>query len=147
MQEILLAFYKANQPKAKIEDKIVSFFTRSIYSHTEIVYQGVMYSSSPRDNGVRSKPHNFDKEVWDYVPIKLPHLECGMEFFQQTQGLKYDLTGALGIFFKLGNREDRYFCTEWCGQFLIISGYSPLFTKNPALLTPKSLNQIVKGEL
>ena len=50
-----IAFYKA---KGNIIDKSIRLWTRSKYSHCEIVIGENWYSSSPRDKGVRAKQNS-----------------------------------------------------------------------------------------
>lgn len=57
-----LALYKA--PGAWY-DKLV----RVAYSHCELVIDGVCYSSSPRDNGVRSKAIDLHSGSWDLIEV------------------------------------------------------------------------------
>ena len=39
------------------------------YSHTEVYIDGICYSSSVRDKGVRSKVINVESGKWDYIDI------------------------------------------------------------------------------
>ena len=59
-----IAFYKA---KGDIVDKSIRLWTRSKYSHCEIVIGENWYSSSPRDKGVRVKQIIDDNGSWDFI--------------------------------------------------------------------------------
>ena len=57
-----LAFYKAKHG-TKI-DKIVAAAIGSEYSHVELVFSdGICFSASPRDKGVRFKTINLDRKM------------------------------------------------------------------------------------
>ena len=64
---VQLAFYKA---KGDWVDWIVRKWTKSIYSHCEVVIGDEWFSSSPRDGGVRMKKIEYKPEDWDLVEYK-----------------------------------------------------------------------------
>ncbi|MDG6377362.1 enoyl-CoA hydratase, partial [Glaesserella parasuis] len=39
-------------------------------------------------------------------------------YFEITKGKKYDLWGALGVVLRNTHSNNRYFCSEWCGEVL-----------------------------
>lgn len=122
-----LAFYKAKY--GNIIDKLIAWWTKSEYSHVELVCCGEWYSTSPRDLQVRRKLIIPTKEKWDFLDIEVDAMYVE-DFYILTQGRKYDW---LGIFFsqfmplKIHDRK-RYFCSEWCATALRIPNaneYSP----------------------
>jgi len=139
---IKVAFYKANQPKATWQDKLIAWKTGGIYSHVELILSdGYMYSTSPRDNGVRKKKHKYDTEVWDYIDLGVPREKEKeiLKFFAATKGKKYDWLGILGFVLPLADRENKYFCSEWVTKALIIAHVRKLYTKEPSKESPNSL--------
>lgn len=90
------------------------------YSHTEICIDGVCYSSSVRDKGVRSKVINLDSGKWDYIDItgKVDR-EYALKVFESKKGKKYDWLGALGFGLPfLKQNPDKEFCFEACASML-----------------------------
>lgn len=111
---IRLALYKA---PGDISDKLIRLWTRSAYSHCELVLpDGRFVSSSPRDGGVRAKILDADPDSWDFLP--LPWLEqSAVEALLETEaGAGYDWPGILGSqIFPLGMQSrSRWFCSEFC---------------------------------
>lgn len=133
MSKVYLAMYKA---KGNWADKVIRLFTGKPYSHCEIAVEVVegmpyCYSSSPRDGGVRCKIINVsDRSKWDLV--ELPNVtEAQVKaYFEQTQGKKYDLWGALGVVFGFKQRGEKFFCSEWCFNAIFNSGQGWRFSPN-----------------
>lgn len=126
-----LAFYKYKRPIKnfkdlwyRICDEAIRYFTKGKYSHCEIVIKSgktyLCYSSSIRDGGVRSKFMPLPIDRWNLVPVKLSKRRLD-EFYNKTQGKKYDLIGALGVKIPfLKQNKNKYFCSEWCAELLNI---------------------------
>lgn len=117
-------------------DKLVRWFTNSIYSHVEIydVNSNQSYSSSFRDGGVRKKTIVFNSESWDFFFIDQKYTSEMLEdFFISTKGSKYDMLGVvIGHLIKMPlHYKKKYFCNEWCGEFLQVS--------QPHKFNPKTL--------
>lgn len=115
-----LAFYKgpAKDLAHKIAHWAVCFWTRSPYSHCELVIDGVCYSSSTRDGGVRSKEIDLASGNWDLVPVQ-GDLLMAMVHFRGTKGLPYDWAGVMRFVFPwLPNPARRWYCSEWCAAAL-----------------------------
>lgn len=133
MNKVYLASYKA---KGDLVDKIIRFFTRGKYSHSELVIHKFeitdhyhkeewfeCYSSSPRDRGVRVKRmSSLSADKWDLVELKDVKESDVKAYFEQTKGTKYDYAGAIGI--KLGGIKEsrsKVFCSEWIFNFIFNS--------------------------
>ena len=142
MDNIIIAFYKANQSKADWQDKLIAKYTKGKYSHVEIVIDSYMYSSSPRDGGVRRKKHIVNNEIWDYIslPIKANNI---LEFYNQTKNNKYDWLGILGFILPFKDRTNEWFCSEWCSNALKIGEYKDLFIHEPSKISPNKLYDIL----
>lgn len=119
---IYLAFYlgrKKDNPKSSLLDQLVCFFTKSRYSHCELVLgideygRGNCWSSSPREGCVRNKKIKFDKH-WEVYKIDTVFTQEHFEtFFRKEEGKKYDYMGALGVKFPIfKHKKSRWFCSE-----------------------------------
>ena len=143
--KISVAFYKKDAPKATIYDKLVAWWTNSDVCHTEIIIDGEQYSSSPRDGGVRRVPHKVDHQTWEYLEIEINERDLvrGLTFFEKTKYRDYDWMGIFGFISPFKDKENAYFCSEWCSKFLIIVGVSKLFDKEPYKISPARLKAIL----
>lgn len=115
---IQLALYKA---LGDLYDKSIRIWTRSLYSHCELVLEdGRFASSSPRDGGVRAKLIEQDPEVWDFLPLPWVRVEVVEELLQAEQGAGYDWIGILGSqVLPVGiQSQSRWFCSEFCAQVI-----------------------------
>ena len=121
-------FYKARE--GKIGDKIVGLV--SVFSHVELEINGVCYSSSNRDGGVRSKIINTsNKQKWVSFELKnnIDKNIC-LNYFKRVEGQKYDW---LNIFFsqiiKLNiQSNNKQICSEFVANCLGLEDsykYSP----------------------
>lgn len=90
------------------------------YSHTEVCIDGVCYSSSVRDKGVRSKVINLDSGKWDYIDITgKVDKEYALKVFESKKGKKYDWFGALGFGLPfLKQNPDKEYCFEITAEML-----------------------------
>jgi hypothetical protein len=138
---IEFAFYKKSAPRANWADEIISWWTNGPYSHVELIIDGVMYSSSPRDGYVRCKPHIYDPLSWDYIDVSVSDRDIDRikKFFTKTENRKYDWLGILGFIIPVHDSEQKYFCSEWCTKAGIIGGIECLYDKNPSRMSPNRL--------
>ena len=88
-EKIYLAFYKGND---KLLDKIITWTSRGIYSHVEIVVDNISYSSSGRDGGVRRKALGFmsydNPSKWDIFELKTENVASFKEKFELLKNRK-----------------------------------------------------------
>lgn len=108
------------------------------YSHDELVVDGVAYSSSFMDGGVRRKVGiNFDNGHWDLIPVPWAKAENVIALYNRTRKKKYDIFGI--IFSHLFNRtkqdSNKWFCSEWCAHGLGL---------NTSVFSPSSLATMVQ---
>jgi len=145
MKTIMVAFYKKTAPNADWTDKIIAWWTKGLYSHTELIIQDEMYSTSPRDKKVRKKKHIHDTKTWDYLSIEVTEegYKNFLNFYEQTKDLKYDWSGIFGFISPFSDREDKYFCSEWVSKALIIMGVSKLFSIEPSKTSPNRLYRLL----
>lgn len=110
-----MAFYKG---PGTFFDKLIRFATRSEYSHCEIEVNGLCFSSSPRDGGVRGKRINLESGHWDVIDIMGDEFTA-LAWFHEHDGAGYDWVGlvrAVIPFFP--HSSTRWFCSEACGAAL-----------------------------
>lgn len=109
------AFYKGTRPGIQgLYSRAVRLWTKSLYSHCELIFsEGMAASSSYLDGGVRFKPIEFDPEHWDFVDLP-PHLErAAWAWFFAHQGQGYDLIGNVHfIVGPVGDAKNLWFCSE-----------------------------------
>lgn len=125
---IALAFYKGpprNDWRHTVSHYGIRLWTWSRWSHGELVIDGVCYSSSSRDGGVRSKVIDLNSGRWDVVQICLPdsQKEEALEWFRKHDGVRY---GWGDIFkrvlsFLPGDKKGRV-CFEAIGEALGFAG-------------------------
>lgn len=128
-----IAFYKGTRPGLSgLYNRAVRWWTRSPYSHSELVFgDGVAASSSFADGGVRFKQIEFDPERWDFVEIKGDEA-AARQWYVERLGAGYDVLGNVG--FVLGfvaDSWDKYSCAESIAAAL---GYAEAWRYSPAIL-------------
>lgn len=70
-------------------------------------------SASIRDKGVRAKRVRLDPTHWRIVDVPSWDVALSIALLEETEGMLYDLRGAIATAF-LGTQDDeRYFCNEW----------------------------------
>ena len=124
-----IAFYKA---KGDIVDKAIRLWTRSKYSHCEIVIGENWYSSSPRDNGVRAKQIVDDHVSWDFIETDIEINKLN-EVYLKYKGSGYDFLGILLCMILPLKRDNnkKVTCSEFCAEAL---GYS-----EPEMYSPERI--------
>ena len=93
MSNIQIAMYKGD---GKIGNAVTRYWTRSQYSHCELVIDGVCRSSSFMDGGVRSKVIDLEDGKWELVGIPWGDEKNILQFFDFTKGSGYDWAGIFG---------------------------------------------------
>lgn len=128
-----LAFYKG--PAEGIWNRLfhwlVCWFTRSRYSHCELVVNGVCWSSSNRDGGVRGKVIDMTTGRWDVFEIPGDQ-DRALSWFYRHDGADYDWMGLLRFIVPILPRwGERWFCSEAIGAALGLT--------EPERLSPQGL--------
>lgn len=128
---IYLALYKG---KGTLFNRLIRLWTRSKYSHCEIVMpDGEWLSASAMDGGVRAKAILLNLEHWDLIPLPWANAAHIKNLFHQHKGKGYDWLGLLGSqFLPLAiDNPRRMFCSEFCAAAL---GFIPAQRYSPGLL-------------
>lgn len=123
MAKIKVAFYIA--PGVFI-DKAIRVWTKSKYSHCEIVLEGglgqhsMCASSSAYDKGVRLKSIFLEEGHWEIVEVEsTASIESIRFWIARNQGCKYDYAGTISfILMIISGRKTRWTCGEACADML-----------------------------
>ena len=119
--KLYVAFYKG---KDRIFNKLVSWWTRGLYSHTELVVEAsngmyTCWSSSFLDGGIRCKMMPLPEDHWDLVEITnlVDNTQDPLDWFMRHLGCKYDVIGLIGfIFRRVADDKYKFFCSEAIGN-------------------------------
>lgn len=117
-----LALYKgpASTLRNKLGHWLVCTLTLSPYSHVELVIDGVCWSASYRDGGVRPAIIDLTSGHWDVFPI-FGDRDKALEWFGAHAGAAYDWPGMLRVcpaLRWLPRRGKKFFCSEAVGAAL-----------------------------
>ena len=104
----------------RLSARAIRWWTNSIYSHDELVVDGVCYSSSAMDGGVRAKVINLNPDKWDVISLPWADAARVLAHYEKTQDDRY---GWLGIIFNQVFNSGRSFseapfCSQWCAAAL-----------------------------
>jgi hypothetical protein len=143
-----LAAYKAWAPGTGLISKLIALRHLGRYSHVELVFSdGVCYSSSAQDGGVRFRRIRLNPRRWD--TFDLPWVTPEHEVRMRAWGLGrvdrcYDWHGVLRFVLPwLRQRPDEQFCSEECLTMLRTQGY--LTHVAPSTVWPSRLVKIIKA--
>lgn len=129
-----LALYRgpAQDLAHKIAHWAVCTFTGSIYSHCEVVINGVCWSASARDGGVRGKKVDLNSGRWDVIDLPAQMDEAAaVAWFMEHDGAAYDWAGVLRFALPfLPQRRGQWFCSEACAAALGMPGAADLSPQN-----------------
>lgn len=103
----------------RVTAKAIQWWTNSKYSHCELVVDGVSYSSSAMDKGVRAKIIEMPEDKWDLIPLPWADANKIRQYFIETDHLTYGWTGLIvSQVFNSGHPSSKPFCSNWCGAAL-----------------------------
>jgi len=88
MAGVQLALYKPHRAM-DLGGRLICWWTRSPYSHVEVVIDGVCYSSSLRDGGVRAKRIDLAHPWWRVIPIEWRAPDDALRMFSIYEGEPY----------------------------------------------------------
>lgn len=116
---VFLAMYKG---KGDWKSWLVKKFSRSIYSHCEILIGEHCYSSTVKDNGVRKDIFIYNEHDWDLFEIPWAKAKKIEEHYLKTQNNGYGWFDLFsGYIFRSPVDHKGDFCSEWCAEALGIS--------------------------
>jgi hypothetical protein len=114
----------------------IQFWTNSIYSHCELVIDGMCYSSSAMDKGVRAKVIDLDPAKWDVIDLPWANAAQVLRYFQATRKHNYGWASMAASQVLNLNRElgDAPFCSQWCAAAMKLP--------NPVSYSPRTLGEL-----
>ena len=124
----------------RIGSRFICLWSGSVYSHCELVVDGLCYSSSIMDKGVRSKAvgtgqHDIDLDPakWDVIDIPQASPDRIRAYFEMTDANTYGWFSMIGSqLFNRGRTDEKsQFCSEWCANALGLP--------NPSIYSPGAL--------
>ena len=118
-----IAFYKGTRKGlAGIYNRGVRFVTKGKYSHCEVIFSdGLSASASFADGGVRFKRIDYSDLNWDFIEIDDKFEEASRKWFEEHEGLGYDLIGNLHFFLPMiGDNRYKWSCAESIAASLYI---------------------------
>jgi len=139
---LIIALYKAQD---HLFNKAVAWWTKGLYSHTELIFSnGMSGSSSFRDGGVRVKKIAYKPEKWDF--IVLPHgwhEGVAKDWFAYHAGEGYDNMGIVGhVWPPTPDTKDRWVCSE---AVLAALGYEESWRFGPNDIAPMLMANPIDG--
>lgn len=118
MAGVQLALYKPHRAM-DIGGRLICLWTRSRYSHVEVVIDGICYSSSLRDGGVRAKRIDLTPGWWRVIPVTWRDPEAALRIWSIYQGEPYgwgDL--VMQHVLRLPISDPGLLCSELCALML-----------------------------
>lgn len=127
--KVQIAFHKGSSGFVNTLTHVaICWFTKSKYSHCELVVDGRCYSSSARDGGVRSKVIDLDSGNWDVFDLNADPDDI-KNWFASHAGEKYDWAGIFRFILPfLPANPKQWFCSEAVGAAVCMvkpEDYSP----------------------
>jgi hypothetical protein len=142
--KIQLAFYK---DKGNFGDTIIRWWTRSLYSHVEMIIEDSWVSSSPSTGGVTILPLHSVDDSWEYVTVEVDgrHLSQVLRFIEERKDAEYDWWGLfLGNVFGLAvDDRNKFYCSEMMVEILKVFKYEGVESLVSSKTSPGELFKII----
>ena len=144
--KVQIAFYKG---KGNFFNKLIRWWTKSSYSHVEIVIDNTWYTSATWESGTVARKLVPNPKKWDVVTIS-----CGDTAISALKssaeaklGKRYDYYGIMfsQVLPWKGDKADRWFCSEFVYDTLITAGVLPAEYK-PEEVSPGKLYKILEDK-
>lgn len=118
-----------------IGGRLIALWTRSEFSHCELVVGGECFSSSIRDGGVRVKHIELRQPHWHVIDLPWADALRVKLLYLETRKHRYGWLDLLGsqVFNARLQSADKWFCSEWCAAALGLAV--------PELYSPGSLGE------
>jgi len=143
--EVVIGFYRGTSFKAKL----IKFWTKSEYSHCEILFDGFSYNADTEMGLLRYNLEKYNEKEWDsikiFVDVSSINKKKIEKFIQAQLGLQYDWKGIiLSQFFRFGiNSDDKWFCSEFVTKVLQLFMVEETLDVQPNKVSPEKLFQIL----
>lgn len=115
MKGFRVAMYKGTRPGLPgIYNRLVRWWTRSPYSHCELVFStGHAASASFMDKGVQIRVIDFDPKRWDFIALPKDLEKTAFEWFEAHRNQPYDVLGNVQfIVARVADDKRKWFCSE-----------------------------------
>jgi len=128
---------------------LIRLWTRSEFSHCEVVFGGANMISAVEGIGVRSvlALEPFSPKTWTtvHLPAAAGYEQKAYEWAIQELGCKYDWLGIVFCqVFKFGRQhQDKWFCSEFCTAVVQQTGLLP--GVKPYRQSPGKLYRLITG--
>lgn len=147
---VKIAFKKVDNNS--LLSKLVGWWTKSNYSHVEIIIADT-WISSLEFKGVHILPLRPLKNNWDYIDLgdmefSIKHYEAIVTWIQQQENKKYDWTNIIlsdVIPLQIGS-DNRWTCDELITRILQLLGVQEVLDVKPNKMNPGKLAKIFKLE-
>ncbi|MHA2263655.1 MAG: hypothetical protein ACXAEN_14765 [Candidatus Thorarchaeota archaeon] len=141
-----LAFYRGSSDG--VFGKAIKWWTKSEFSHVEILFEGgVSWSSSLKDGGVRFKKIKADEGKWVYVdmPFIEPTAEFAIKAWAASKiGASYGMWDCAKFVLPfLRSKSSQWFCSE--AVLTALQSQWFLLNHRPDKISPGKLYDIVRG--
>jgi hypothetical protein len=146
--KIQVAFFKSGK---SISDKLIKFWTKSQYSHVEILVEGFSYDANTKLGLRKYAKESYDLEQWDVVSIDVDISKENFgkieRFIKNQIGLKYDWRGIfLSQFVKMGIDSDtKWFCSEFVTKILQLFLIEETLDEKPNKVSPEKLSELLSS--
>lgn len=143
--KLKVAFYIG---KGKFSDEVIRWWTKSRYSHVELILDGLLFSADAWENRVRfTNSYNpLNWEIIDLGGLTDKQFSDISNFCNSQLGKKYDWLGVFGFVFPfIKQNSKKWFCSEICGAGLKLVGKVPVTTKT-SKLPPQGLYDLTTSQ-
>ena len=141
--KVTVAFYKG---KGTWVNGLIRWWTKSEYSHVELIVDGVWYTSATWEKGTVARALKGNPEKWDMVelPCTVEQKVNATVSARNKLGKGYDYWGILfsQVLPWKGDRSDRWFCSEYLYSCLADAGIVAGLVK-PEEVSPQNLSDMV----
>ena len=166
-RDLYILFYKGDYA---FYSRLIKWWTRSQYSHTEFYLTGKKTKEDPEglnvkgtfigisgEQNVRIIKYDSEKPLktnpkWDYVKIPDDKKEVFMraleKVYNRTKGYKYDWKGIITshIFGRKVDDSDKYTCSEWMTE-VVDEALGIIYPKWYSIFSPEDVYKVVQDKI
>jgi len=147
---ISLAFLKRDK-SSSFMGKVIAWWTKSKYYHTEFIINNRWVSSMPKQ-GIVIRELKPLKDKYDYktftFQLEYEHYTRFIKWIENQEGKKYDFVGIVFsqiLPFNIDS-NNRWFCSELCTKALQLVGSREVYEYKPSTVSPGKLAKLVGVE-
>jgi hypothetical protein len=141
---MLVAFYKGKN----FWSKLIKFWTKSEYTHCEIIFSDGIWFGNSRGWASNVSFHSYtDLKNWDFLEFNIDHHteQKIKKWCEEQDGKKYDWVGFYlsQVISLKGDSPDKWFCSEICTAALQRAGVFPYI--KPSSISPGKLYKMISN--